>query len=54
MSVERLRSDWLNGAVVAEISKSPTLQNWLLDLQEDLRNIHAKQVELDEKVNPAP
>ncbi len=54
MSVESLRSDWIDGGVVAEMTTNPTLQKWLLDLQEDLRNIHAKQIELDKKVNPTP
>lgn len=53
MSVSNLRSAWLTGPIVAEIVKSPEGQRYLLDLQEDLKNLHAKLKELDEKVNPA-
>lgn len=54
MSVDKLRSDWLDGPVIAELTNNVTLQRWLQDAQEDLRNLHAKQTELDEKVNPTP
>ena len=54
MSVDKLRSDWLDGPVIAEVTNNVTLQRWLQDAQEDLRNMHEKLVELDVKVNPTP